>query len=319
MNFRCFKWVAAFALWIGAGNCAFFTPAARAGDRIEFSAPAIPLSVPCPDVEIKQPSKTFSAVDVSSGIVNDADMIPPPEEITIPRQKNRNNDPWRSSLLQDNDPDQRDADGWLSVRSEQDRFTNGISWNMNMQRGWNEYVSDTLLRHRESSETESGQKLSRFGAQNGYANDHARQENRFGQVSSPEKEASFWARAFNRDVSSPNRPNAFRFMPEMDGFMEAGGADQERAGSPGRTPDSARAAAQSSSYEIYTPVDQSQSRQTSEQFGGSQEYLRAWEPPPSRPSPSRTYSKPDDTRPSRVTAPNKPVRLLIPKRPGDPF
>ncbi len=316
MNFRCSKAVVALALLIGSVGCALFAPAARAGDRIEFSAPAIPLTVPQPDVEIKEPNKMITTADVADGVMGGADMAPLPENVIIARHKTREQDPWGSNPLRNDDPYQRDAGDWLTARPESGHLTNGGS--LNMQRGWDSSPSGSLLRRREDSGLETGQNASRFDALNGFDKDNAREKARFEQGSFSEKEASFWTKAFNHDLSAPNPVNVFRFVPSMKEFG-AGGAYEERISNPARAADSARAPALPPGNASYTPMDENQSRQIGEQAGGGQEYLRAWEPPPSRPPTSRTYSDPDQIRASRVAAPSKPVRLPMPKRPGDPF
>src|ERR1700678_448237 len=88
MDFRSFNAVAAVALLIASGGCALFAPAAGAGDRLEFSTPAIPLAVPHPDVEIKETRKFTGSENVAPEIMGGADMGSQPQ-IRVSRSKSR--------------------------------------------------------------------------------------------------------------------------------------------------------------------------------------------------------------------------------------
>jgi hypothetical protein len=305
MDYRCSSSLAGLALLIG-GSCAVWTPCARAGDRIEFSAPAIPLAIPQPEVEVKEPQRPFSSISAAEGPVEDSYMVPP-QNIAVAKPRTRQNDPWDDNPLRD-DQDPRNADDLFTARLQPNRLTNGMS--LNTQRAWDAKDSDHLLSRRGDSKLDSSYAI-RFGLDK----DNLRDGDRFGRDYVDEKSDSFLSKVFGRDTAGPDRFNAWGTTPfPGDPKNSAGVETEERKKSFGPAADAVRPASLPPGYGSYDPQD---IRQNGEQAGATQSYIRAWEPPPSRPTPSRSYSHPNQSSPSRVVAPNRPVNLDRPKRPGD--
>ncbi len=319
MEFRCFSSVGALALLIGSVGCALLAPAARAGDRIEFSAPAIPLAVPQPDVEIKQSQEMTFSPGAAARLMDGANM-PAPQQYIVGRPKSRERNSWAANSLRNDDPDQRNADDWLNSRPESNPLTNGsIS---EILRGADARNPGSLLQRRNDVGFEAGQNGSRLETQTRFDRDHSREGDVSGRGSSSDHEGSLWNKASDRDSSSAiYQLNGGRFVPFMEEFrMSAGGAYGQRMNSPAPPADPARDMALPAGNGGYNPMDDSRNRQTSDEADtASQGYLRAWEPAPSRRLPARTSSNPDQINPSRVLAPNRPVNLPMPRRPGDPF
>jgi hypothetical protein len=312
MDFRCSSSVGAIALLVGSVSCTFLTTAARAGDRIEFSAPAIPLAVPQPAVEIKHPHETIGSAGAAAGLLDDVNMVAPPQVI-VSRPKTKEQNPWSLNPLQADDPDQRNADNWFTSQSEPNRLTNGSG--LNMQRDADTRDSSSLLQQRYDSAHEAGQ--------NRFDRDQAQTDDPSGRKSSSDPEASLLAKALGRDSSGSYQFSGGRFMPFMDQFRTfTGGAYEQQMNNSTLSANSAYDTTLPADNESYTPQDESRNRQASQQADAAdQSYLRAWEPPPDRSSTSRSSSSStlNQDNPSRVVAPNQPVNLPMPKRPGDPF
>jgi hypothetical protein len=354
MDFRFFNSVAALAVLMGSGACAFFAPAAWAGDRIDFSAPAIPLGVPQPDVEIKEPTKMLGRGDFANGFMGGAEMAAPAQYFIV-KPKTREKDAWDLNPRLGDDPDQRHADDWS--RPDPSRVTNSNT--LNMKQGSNPNASGNQLQQRYDSGFDGGQNASKFGAQNGvngdnsrsdarngldrdyskygakngldrdYAKfraqngldrDNARSFDRLGRLFSKADDDSFLTKSFSRDASGTDRFNAMRFTPSMsDGRVFNGGAFEDRMNTLGLGQDSGHPAVLPPFYAGHTPLDDVQSRQIGEQFGEGQMSFSAWEQPAASPVvPTRSFSNPDQINASRVVAPNPGVTLSIPQRPGDP-
>jgi hypothetical protein len=341
MDFRCSNSVAALAVLIGSGACAFFAPAACAGDRIDFSAPAIPLGVPQPDAEVKEPTRMIGSGGAADGFMGGAEMAAPSQYFIV-KPKSREKEAWGLDSLRDNDPDQRHADDWFTSRPDPTRVTN--SNRLNMKQGLDPNASGNLLQQRYDSGLDGGQSESRFGARNGLDRDNskfsaqngldrdyskfgakngldkdnARSSDRLGRGVFSADDDSLWTKAFSRDASGMDRFNSMRLRPSMsDAKPFSGGAYEERMNNPWLGQDSAQTAAPPG-YAGYTPLDDGQSRPTGEPAGESQVYLRAWDPSASRVLPSKNFSNPDQINTSHVVAPNRPVTIPMPQRPGDP-
>jgi hypothetical protein len=171
MDFRCSNPVAVLAVLIGSGACAFFAPAACAGDRIDFSAPAIPLSVPQPEVEAKKPVRTIGSSGVASGFMGGAEMAPS-SQYYIVKPRKREMDTWGLEPLLGDDPDQRRADDWFNLRPDSTGATN--SSRLNMKSGLNPNASGNTLQQRYDSGPDGGPNVSRFGLQDGLDRDNPR-------------------------------------------------------------------------------------------------------------------------------------------------
>jgi hypothetical protein len=176
MDFRCFNSVAALAVLIGSGACAVFAPAARAGDRIDFSAPAIPLGIPQPEVEVKEPNRMIGSYGVGGGggggVLDGAGMAVPSQSYFV-KPKTREKDLWGLEPLLGEDPDQRNSDDfWFTSRPDSSRATNGNR--LNMQHGLNPTAPGNQIQPRFGSGTDGAQNDSILGEQNGFDGDNSR-------------------------------------------------------------------------------------------------------------------------------------------------
>jgi hypothetical protein len=333
MDSRCSNAVTALALVIASGG-AFFASPARAGDRIEFSAPAIPLAIPQPEVEIKESKKTISPEDVSAGISEGAEMGGSQQYI-ITKSKHNEDNAWDLNPLGDEGQNRRSADDWFTSLPEQNRLSNSSS--LNMQRAWDGTSPDNLLRQRNNAGREigpdglrsgpdtlrGGQEESKLGQKNGYDQEDAKERDRYGREVSNDKENGFWSKSLSSDSSATDRFSTSKFMSYMDESATlSGGSYEKRASISAFAADSTHDAALLSGIGNDLPVDDGRSFQAGlpidEQAGASPE-LRAWDATASGLSPTRSDFNPVQNSPSRVVAPNRPVVLPMPKRPGDPF
>jgi hypothetical protein len=365
MDFGCSNSVAALAVLIGSGACAVLAPAACAGDRIDFSAPAIPLGVPQPEVEVKEPTRMIGSGGVGGGFMGGAEMAAPSQYFIV-KPKSREKDAWGLDPLLGDDPDQRHADDWFTSQPDPTRVTN--SNRLNTKQGLNPKDSGNQIQQRYGSGTDGDQNdsmfgaqsgwdrdnpmfgakngmdrdnprfgakngmdrdnprfgakngmdrdYSKFGAQNGLDKDKARSSDGLGRGFAGADDVSLWTKAFNHDAPGTDRFSFMRSMPSVsDAKPFSGGVYEERMNNPWLGQDSAPPAAPPS-YPGSTPLDDGQSRLTGEPAGGSPVSLRAWDSSASSVLPPRSFSKPEPL--PRVVAPNRPVTLSIPQRPGDP-
>jgi hypothetical protein len=310
MDYRCSNSVAGLVLLIG-GSCAVLAPAARAGDRIDFSAPTIPLAIPRPDAEIKEPQKQTSSASLADGPTYDADFAPA-GEITVTVSRTKEKDPWNSNPLQDA-MDPRATDGLFSAQPESSRLASGSVFNMKHGRDANE--AEPFLLRKADSKFGADPNATRPGARNGWDKDGVRNGDLFGRDYAAKKNESSLLKMFTLDPASSGFSawQTKSFTGESESLTGVGseGAKIKL----GLTLDSAHSSAMPAGYGSYDPADK---RQTDQQAATTPGYVRAWEPGGTHPAAPRRSSNPGALNSSRVVAPNRPAVLPIPKRPSDP-
>jgi hypothetical protein len=171
MDIRCSNSVAVLAVLIAGGVCAFFAPAAYAGDRIEFSAPAVPLAVPQAEVEVKSPARFIGSPGAAGGFMGGGEMAAP-SQYTIVKPKHKEKDDWGLEPLLGDDPERHRDDDWFSSRTDSTQPTN--SNKLNLRQGLNPNVGGNTPQQRYDSEYEGVQNDARFGAPYGSDRDHSR-------------------------------------------------------------------------------------------------------------------------------------------------
>jgi hypothetical protein len=313
MDYRYSIWAAGAALLIGSSG-ALLAPTAEAGDRIDFSAPAIPLDIPQPEVEVREPQKAIIATTGIKLPMPDASYMTMPQQVTVRRSKFRDKSPWDNEVFQDDEQDPRNTDDLFTARPEPNRGTNGAG--LGMQRLQDKSDSRRLLLRKEDSGLETGRDDSRFGDRKVAENESGRDGDRLGLNSPKERNDSLLFKAFGRDPAAPARFSAWGFAPSSDETRTLTGVESdEQKSRVGLPMEVARSATLPLGYGSYAPDDR---RQAEEQAAAAPGYMRAWEPPAPRSLPSKTYSNPYQINPARVVAPSRPVNLPMPKRPGDP-
>jgi hypothetical protein len=351
MDLRSSNSVAALALLIASGSIALSAPAVPAGERLEFSTPAIPLAVPHPDVEIKEHKKSTGSADMTAGVMGGVNLGSP-QQIISTRSKSRDKydldskdefgldakDKYGLGSVDKYDlgtdplpgegQDKRGANAWLNAGMEPNRVTNGVS--LNMTREWGEKDSNGLLQKKNDSPFEAGQNASRFDSPIGFERERAwdsehntQDSERYGRDNSNDRDSSFWGKTPNRDSSVVGRFNAEQSTsPQVDSVRFGFSAGEPRRTEPLPEAESTHSLGLPPGFGNFTPFDDKQSRQIGEQFGeqtGANPVLRAWEAPPPSRMPTRNGSIPGLNSATRVVAPNKPVNLPFPKRPDSPY
>ncbi len=178
MDVRCSNSVAVLAVLIGSGACTWFAPVLRAGDRIDFSAPAIPLGVAKPEVEVKAPPSMIASPRTAEGFAGVAEMSGPSEYYYPVKPKTKGDDAWGLEPLLGDDSDQRKTDDLFSEPFDSNRATNSNKLNLRPELDPN--ASSNPLRQRDDSVSESDQPDSRFSAQNGLDKDDSRMSRQIG-------------------------------------------------------------------------------------------------------------------------------------------
>jgi hypothetical protein len=233
MDFRCSNSVAALTVLMGSGVCFFFTPAACAGDRIDFSAPAIPMSIPQPEVETKDPVKMIGSGASSGGFMNGVEMAAPAQYYFV-KPKTRDKNDWSLNPRLDSDPNQLDADDWSTSRPDPDRSTNNN--NLNPKQGANPSTSSSLLQQRNESGLEGGQNTSRFGTQDGWDGDNARfgaqngmDRSRFGSKNGQDRAYSQFGSKYNMDRDNSRFDSKYGTDRDHSRFDSQNGLDKDNA------------------------------------------------------------------------------------------
>jgi hypothetical protein len=203
MDVRCSNSVAVLAVLIGSGAYALFAPVLRAGDRIDFSAPAIPLGVAKPEVEFKAPPGMIGLHRMDEGFAGGAEMSGPSEYYYPVKPKTKGDDTWGLEPLLGDDSDQRQKDDLFGEPSTSNRATN--SNKVNLRPELNPNASGNPLRQKNDSSSESDQQNSRFGAQNGLDTDDPNKGRQIGL--DPDKQKFSRQIGLDRDDLDSRRQN----------------------------------------------------------------------------------------------------------------
>jgi len=337
MDFRFSSSAATMALLIATGGCALFASAAHAGDRLDFSSPALPLAVPHPQVEVKDTKKSFSS-DEASGIAPGLDMAPE-QGFVVSRSKHKEDDVWDTNPILGEGQDKRDFNNWLEARPEPNPMTNSAN-GFNTPRGWDSRNPDDPFHRKDDPniQSQNGPKLgsaigfdaenikdpdknnSKFGSGIGLDAQLTRDNDRFARDSSNDKDSPSWLRTMGRDPMDKEKYRGGRYTTFRDESASVTGPRDIRTSEPQPMPDPVHDMAIPSEIGSYTPFETTERRLSGEQSGrqtgmGS---LRAWEQPAAANRlPSRGSFDPSLNRSSQGVAPNRPVNLAFPKRPGD--
>lgn len=312
MDYRFFRPLAGLILLIG-GSCVFTGAVCHAGEPIQFSAPIIPLAIPLPDVEVKQPNKLFGSKPQLG--LDDGMYMPPPEAVTISRSK-RSKDPWDMNNPLQDDFNARLSDDLFAPRpGVNSRMTN--SANFNSHRALDESDSDHSLLRRDDAGINQNQP--KFGAQNDPKAENGRDSEGYAQGYtgySKDKEDSLLFKVFSRDPGAmDDRFSAFT-ASRQESTSLTGAAPDEIVKKFGFAAEPARSSGLPPGYSTYNPLDDRQ--RGDEQAATSSGDFRAWDPAAPRTMAARMRSNPDQINTSRVVAPVRPAILQMPKRPGDP-
>jgi len=300
-----------------------FAPGLHAGDRIEFSASAIPLSVPKPEKEIKAPERMNSASDLAPDAVpeftGEAEMASA-MTIVVARPMAKAKVGWDSGNSDNQARKDPYDDPWDATAPEPSLWTNDLS----LRRGWDSAAGSRLDQRRGAYALDHIEDSRLFGAQKELDRNATRRENRLERTFSDANDSSFLSTAYNRhDPWALGRIRDGRFNPlmdetqsaEIDAYVPAAAIKTGPAA--GRLQSSAGPADdESSSF-----TEPNLRRQTGEQAVAPLDKMRAWDAPQSV-AGQRARSNPnrEQAGPSRVVAaPNKPAVLPKPKWPGNPY
>jgi hypothetical protein len=338
MHFRSSSLVVS-ALLIAGGGCILLAPVTQAGEHLDFSTPAFPLAVPHPAVEAKETKKPTASESIN-GVMVAPDIAP--QGVVISRPRHRDQDAWDSNPLLGEDQNKRSFDDWITGPPEPNLSTNGS--NLNMPRGWDAKDSQDPQRRRNDSGLEANQNASRFGSSIGLDGENKRDEDRnasrygspigfdgenkrdgdrYGRDSYSDKDNLSFFKMFGHESSDKDKFTGARYTPFRDETATVEGAAREsRMREMKASLDSVPNSSLPSDFGSYTPFDNSQSRLTANQMeaqSGIDHSMRAWEPPASidHLPVARGNLNLGQNIPSRVVAPNRPINLPFPKRPGD--
>jgi hypothetical protein len=310
------NWVVVAALLAGCGGAAFMVPGVHAGQRIEFSAPAIPLSVAKEDKEAKEPERINVSPGMGAGGIGVGGMeMPPAMTIVIMPSKARAKEGWESGTSGDQGRNDPNADLWRSISTDGGLLTNDVG----LRQAWDSGAADRLSQRGSAFGSDNTRDARRFGTQNESDRNGVRGENGLGRAFSDDNDSSFWSKAFGRhDPSVLGRLMDGGFNPYA-GDTSRAAAGISRAASSFFNTGSAASPLVLPDYASSPFADDALRRQGGESAGAPQEQMRAWEVQSAARQQFRSSPGREQPGPVRVVAPNRPVNLPLPKRPGDPF
>jgi len=173
--------------------CCLLAPAAGAGQKIQFSSPAIPLGVPQQEREIKDDQNRAGTGGLSPGLPGGDYMGSIQPTIIIPPPKAKEKRAWETPSGTDGQPDEG---GRLNLSPDQEgplRMTNGLY----LQRGLDSSADSSLARGRDVLENGQG-KNSQPGLLDRESN---WRDERMGRISSDNGGAWSWMRGAFHDHS----------------------------------------------------------------------------------------------------------------------
>ena len=243
--------------------------------------------------------------------------------IVIRPAKTKAKDGWEANDSGNERRNDRLDDIWQSAPIESDSLTNDLS----AQGGWNSSPDNRLGERKAGFVLDNTQDARRVGAQDDSNRKGGRGESGLGKDYSDESDSSsdrsFWSRAFDR-----HDPSVLGRL--MDGGFNPFGGD----GASGPTGVSGPATsifnkgpAASPQASSLVPSDYGRSPfaddllrpQGGDSPGAPQDQMRAWGNPPAFRQSLPNSCDRELPSSARVTAPNRPVNLQWPKKPGDPF
>jgi hypothetical protein len=306
------------ALLAGCGGAALIVPGVQAGQRIEFSAPAIPLSIPKVDNEPKEPDRDRMSIPsgLGAGNMGVAGMdMPRPMTIVIMPSKAKAKEGWESGTSGDQGRNDPNAELWRSISTDGGLLTNDLG----LRQEWDSSSGDRRSQRKGAFGTDNLRDTRQFGMQGESDRNGVRGENGLGRGHSDDGDNSFWSKALNRhDPSVLGRLMDGGFVPFAGGTSGAATGFSRAAASVFNAASTASPLVPPE-YGISSFADDTLRRQSGETAGAAPEQMRAWEVQSAARQQSRSGSGREVPGPVRVLAPNRPVNLPMPKRPGDPF
>jgi hypothetical protein len=318
--------VALAALLASGGGAGLFAPGVHAGQPIEFSAPAIPLSVPKLEMEVKEPERINAPPGMGTGYMPGVE-IPPPMTIVIRPSKTKAKDGWEARASDIEGRKDPFDDVWQSTSPDSDSLTNELS----AQQGWNSGPDERLNQGKGGFVLDKTQDTRRIGAQDESKRKGGRGESDLGRAFSDESDSSsdnssdrsFWSKAFDRhDPSVLGRLMDGGFNPYAgDTSIGAGGISGPATSifNKGAAASPLASSLVPSDYGSSSFADDPLRRQAGDSAGAPQDQMRAWGNPPAFRQIYRSSSSRELPSPARAAAPSRPVNLQWPKKPGDPF
>jgi hypothetical protein len=301
MMFRCSSSMV-LAVLIGGGGCLWSALPARAGERIEFSAPAIPLNVPRQEVEIKDEPSPPLQRGIRRTVMSQG-PLPSSSVIIVGSPKARAKASWDSTAPgDDKDDDSRTRDSFAAP--------NLLTNDLDMPRGWG---SSRINGVRDERSDNGEAEVRRFGAFNN--NGATQNESRLGKGN--HGDIPSWLRALgSHEPAALSWGESGARGPYMVGAAGSGaGANNSRTAA-----DLWHGLGEAPGLDKYSTSEANWRRDSGEQAGGlSLGEMRAWDRQSFDHQELRSHIPPIETGRSRVVAPNNPVNLPMPKRPNDPF
>ncbi|HZM04036.1 MAG TPA: hypothetical protein VFC44_13580 [Candidatus Saccharimonadales bacterium] len=308
------------ALVVGVSLWWVAVPVARAGDKIDFSAPTVPLGVPQLERENKEASAPGHATSLlDSGPSFEVSELPPVTETVIitAAPKKKADRSWETDSLGNRnstgDQESTDNDPYATPQ----RLT-GMTNRMDMQRGWSP-APENLFPQRRAEEGEGNQtfrermdSLSMSGSRDSLNRD------RFDGSSKSFESDSAWASgSFSHAFPSLDRMRAGQFVdPQAKTILDSLPANAAPASNPD---DPHYGYATAPGMTEYTSQTDALRGKAPEETMSALPVYRSTD---TRYRANQTYNNPGDSTSdfspeSRGMAPSRPAVLQFPKKPGD--
>ncbi len=220
--------LAVLALAAGALSPCAMPPSARAGDKIEFSAPGASLEVPQAVRDDKEsPKSEMQASPPINRMVLEGDVQASSEVVVITTPKRREVRTWDSASLDDQD-NNTDADNRYDNLDPRQRPIIGATNRWDMPGGWNPNAG-SISSERRSDEAASQDNLrTRLEALNAAGKTDYQKDGRYNRRSSDSDEDSALSRGFYHYALPPEETVAQRLSAWSRDFFHQGSSALDR-------------------------------------------------------------------------------------------
>ncbi len=187
--------LAVLALAAGALSPCAMPPSARAGDKIEFSAPGASLEVPQVVRDDKEPPKSEMQTSMQVNDMIPASMLGYSEIVIISTPKEKDVKTWDSAFADDRDDDP-DADSRYDNLDSRQRPINGATNWWDMPGGWNPDAGSIFSERRRGEAASRDNLRGRLEAVNTAGRTDYQKDERYGKHSPDSDPDSAWSRDF---------------------------------------------------------------------------------------------------------------------------
>ena len=333
--------LAVLALATGALSPCAMPPSARAGDKIEFSAPSASLEVPQVVRDDTEPPKSERQAPMQAEDMMPKRMQASSEIVTISTPEEEDVNTWDSAFT-DNRDSNTDADSRYGNLDSRQRPINGSTNRWDMPGGWNPDAGSIFSERRRDEGASRDSLRGRLEAVNTAGRTDYQKDERYGRHSFDSDEDSAWSGSFfhpgltaeetvaqelsawSHSFLHPGLPGSYRIqdksMPtyaQMKGINEQLSRAYSSARLSGAADDQPRGSSLSPDAEYISERNAARGRTPDETAGAPRTIHPAETKTASQNSDKFARQEPPASPPGQVQS--RPAILPFPKKPGSVF